>query len=81
VLLNGPRTDVQLGCDLFIAAALHQEFENLLIAPGDFDLLEIQHADSFLWASSGMLKEKHVFRQPFAAMRSCPTTREHSTWG
>src|SRR5436305_13450361 len=51
VLLHGAWTDAKFRCDFFIAAALHQKVENLLVAPGDFDLIEVQHfsASSSCW--------------------------------
>jgi hypothetical protein len=43
VLLYGSRADAEFGCDLFIAAALYQQLQNLLVATSNFDLIEIQH--------------------------------------
>jgi hypothetical protein len=42
-LFYGARTDLQLGCNFFVAAAFDQQIQHLLIAPGDFDLRKIQH--------------------------------------
>jgi len=50
VLLHSARTDAEFGSDFFITAALHQEMENLLVAAGDFNLIEVQHFSS---SSSG----------------------------
>jgi hypothetical protein len=43
VLFNGAGTDAEFRSDLFIAAALNQQVKNLLVAAGDFDLIEVQH--------------------------------------
>jgi hypothetical protein len=51
VLLYGAGANVEFDCDLFIAASLHQQLKNLLVAAGDFDLIEVQHfsASSCCW--------------------------------
>jgi hypothetical protein len=43
MLFHRPWTDIQLTRDFFIAAALHEQMEYLLIAGGDFDLVQIDH--------------------------------------
>jgi hypothetical protein len=43
VLFNGAGTDAEFRSDLFIAAALNQQVKNLLVAAGNFDLIEVQH--------------------------------------
>lgn len=43
VLLDGAWADAEFGCDLFVAAALDQQLQNLLVAARDFDLIEVQH--------------------------------------
>jgi hypothetical protein len=43
VLLHGAWANAEFRCDLFIAAALHQQSQNLLVATRDFDLIQIQH--------------------------------------
>jgi hypothetical protein len=43
VLFHSAGTDIEFCADFFIAAALHQQFQDLLIAARDFDVLEIQH--------------------------------------
>jgi hypothetical protein len=40
MLFHRPGTDVQLGCDLLVAAALHQQLQDLLIARCNLDLIQ-----------------------------------------
>ena len=40
VLLDRARADSQFSGDLFVAAALHQQLQNILIAAGDLDVIE-----------------------------------------
>jgi hypothetical protein len=47
VLLDGAWADVQLGSDVFVPAPQDQQFQDLLIAAGDFDLIEVDHACLF----------------------------------
>jgi hypothetical protein len=46
MLLHGARADVELFCDLFVAASLHQQVENLFISSGDLDSGEVHHSFS-----------------------------------
>src|SRR5579862_611308 len=46
VLLYGSRADVQLLGNLFVAATLHQQVQDVFIAMGDFDFVEINHVCS-----------------------------------
>jgi hypothetical protein len=46
VLLYGARADLQLRRDLFVAAALDQQLQDLLIARCNLDLVQAQHGDS-----------------------------------
>jgi hypothetical protein len=74
VLLHSAWADAEFGCDLFIAAALDEQLKNLLIAAGNFDLIEVQHfsassscwntdisdtSTSFAKASPSLPSEKH----------------------
>jgi hypothetical protein len=68
VLLNRSRTDAELGSDLFIAAALDKQSKNLLVAAGNFDLIEVQHFLPFFLLKCRRLLQKHVLRQSFAIM-------------
>jgi len=43
VLLDGAGAHLQLRGDIFVAAPLDQQLQHLLIAAGDFDLLQIDH--------------------------------------
>jgi hypothetical protein len=43
VLLDGAGADLQFRRDVFVAAPLDQQLQHLLIAAGDFDLLQIDH--------------------------------------
>jgi hypothetical protein len=36
-------TDIQLACNLLVAAALHEQAQDLLFAARDFELIEIGH--------------------------------------
>jgi hypothetical protein len=40
VLLDGAWADAEFSSDFFVAAARDQQFQNVLIAAGDFDLIE-----------------------------------------
>jgi hypothetical protein len=44
VLLGGAGADVELIGDFLITAALHEQLQYLLVAAGDFNLFEAQHA-------------------------------------
>jgi hypothetical protein len=43
VLLNRSWADAEFRRDFFIAAALNQQMKNLLVAAGDFNLIQVQH--------------------------------------
>jgi hypothetical protein len=43
VLLDGTWADVQFGGYVFVAATRDQQFQHLLIAAGDFDLIQVDH--------------------------------------
>jgi hypothetical protein len=43
VLFYSAGTDVELACNFLVAAALHEQVQDLLIAGRDFDLIEINH--------------------------------------
>jgi hypothetical protein len=43
MLLNGARTDVEFCGNIFVAAPLHQQVEDLLIALCNFNLIEAKH--------------------------------------
>jgi hypothetical protein len=43
VLLHRARTNVELPGNLFVAASLHQQIQDLLVARRDFDLRQIDH--------------------------------------
>jgi hypothetical protein len=43
VLFDSARANAQLGGDLFVAATLDQQFQNLLIAACNFDLIQVDH--------------------------------------
>jgi hypothetical protein len=43
VLFHSARADAEFRSDFFITAALNQQAKNLLVAAGDFDLIEVQH--------------------------------------
>jgi len=47
VLLNGAGTDFEFGGDVLVAAALDKQLQNLLVAAGNFDLIEINHGCLF----------------------------------
>ena len=51
VLLNGSRADAEFGRYFFVAAALNQQLQDLLVTAGNFDLVQVQHcsASSFCW--------------------------------
>jgi hypothetical protein len=68
VLLDGAGADIEFGGDFFVAAALYQKIEDLLIAARDFDLIEVEH-DSLPTAVHihySCVLGMHVFRQTFA---------------
>src|SRR5678815_1629825 len=48
VLLYRARADLQLCRDLFVAAALYQQLQDLFIARCNLDLVQAQHGDSSL---------------------------------
>jgi hypothetical protein len=58
VLLHGAWADAEFGGDLFIAAALHQQLQNLLVTAGDFDLIQVQHFLAFLPAGMPTLSNR-----------------------
>src|SRR5438270_365922 len=69
MLFHGSRADFQLRCDLLVTATLYQKVEHLLIAAGDFNLIETDHR--FLSATVRRLEVqtllvKQVVRQMFA---------------
>jgi hypothetical protein len=47
MLFDRTRADVELPGNFFVAAALHQQVQNLLIPRRDFDLTQIDH-DGYL---------------------------------
>ena len=51
VLFNGSRADAEFGRYFFVAAALNQQLQDLLVTAGNFDLVQVQHcsASSFCW--------------------------------
>jgi hypothetical protein len=66
MLLYRARADAQLACDFFIAAALHQQIQNLLISGCDLYFFEYDHllfSSRGLW---GMYDPRQVIRQNFA---------------
>ena len=70
VLLHGAWADVEFRRDFFIAAALQQQFQNVLIAARILDLFQVQHALLLSRSICPMVRKhhkgKHVFRQTFA---------------
>src|SRR5579863_1778530 len=67
MLLNGARADVELPRDLFVAAALHQQVQHLLIARRHFHLIQVDHdvvASTSPWESPA-LSLMHLFRHSF----------------
>jgi hypothetical protein len=48
VLFHRAGADIEFRADFFIAAALHQQLQYLLIAARDFDVVEIKHNDCLL---------------------------------
>jgi hypothetical protein len=80
VLFHGAGTDAEFRSDFFIAAALNQQVKNLLVAAGDFDLIQVQHVFClFFLLECRRVSLKHVFRQSFAAMINRSNQRKHST--
>jgi hypothetical protein len=47
MLFHGARADVELARNLFVAAALYDQVQDLLVAGSDFDLIQVDH-DLFL---------------------------------
>ncbi|SPE22646.1 hypothetical protein SBA2_1020005 [Acidobacteriia bacterium SbA2] len=43
MLFYGARADVELARNLFVAAALHQQVQDLLVAGRNFDLIQVDH--------------------------------------
>ncbi len=43
MLFHCAGADVQLSCNLFVAAALYEQVQYLLIPGGHFDLLDLDH--------------------------------------
>jgi hypothetical protein len=43
MLFHGPRADAQVARDLFIAAALHQKTQNLVVSGGYLDFIKVDH--------------------------------------
>jgi hypothetical protein len=46
MLLHGPRADVQLRRDLFVAAALNEQLQHLFIARCNLDVVQAEHGVS-----------------------------------
>src|SRR6478752_10618896 len=80
VLLYRARADLQLRRDLFVAAALYQQLQDLFIARCNLDLVQAQHSDSSLiliaftrrayacaWVAIG-ITQKQLLRQSFAGL-------------
>jgi hypothetical protein len=68
MLLDSSRTDFELCANFFVAAAFNQQQQNLAIAAGNFDLVEVDHVRSCATRLIPAVRivKKHVFRQSFA---------------
>ena len=63
MLFYGARTDVQLFRDIFVAAPLHEELQNLLVTIRDLDVVQVQHSVSLLIAAA-CAYPRHPSRSP-----------------
>src|SRR6266568_5241813 len=85
VLLHGAWADVEFRRDFLIAAALHQQLQNVLIAARNLDLFQVQHAWLLYRSVCLMLPNhhqgKHVFRQSFAISPASPSACSCGTSG
>jgi hypothetical protein len=73
VLLNRARADVQLPRNFFVAAALDQQLEHLLIAWRNFDFIDVHHLE--------LLEEDRSLSAP-AILQQClrQTFARHDGW-
>jgi hypothetical protein len=84
MLLHCPRADVELFCNFFVAASLHQQVENLFVSASNLDSGKIHHSFSsggafFQPATSRVAQKlKQVIRQTFAEQREGLKTFEPS---
>jgi hypothetical protein len=78
VLLDRAGADFELDGDLLVTAPLDEEIEHLLIAAGDFDVIEVHGSLSrqFVESKLRILQPKHVFRQAFAFRNAGLRTKE-----
>jgi hypothetical protein len=76
MLLHGTRADVELAGNLFVAAALNQQAQNLLVTGCDLDFVEVDHG-AFVCSFSFKLRVAtrwnymQGIRQTFAILLSC----------